>query len=345
MQIVSTSFPEYQGVYAQAPPSKRSSNTDNGQSAPQNSEHNNDKENAAPAISSCTELDYFGQPKQHIAPPDLCIALHTEILYHLKLFPDYPPHTIQRLAELVLFPKRSYQFLQPYLHALRRVVSVSSNVSVFPLPFQQPTSQLGSMGMMTSGEFDTSLGSDESLGGALLTPIPWIISMSPSSSVDRELRENAQRLQDQQALQALAQNGIIDGNETVGTMIQGKAVNNTDARSQSVTTGLAGREDGAVTQGELLRLEQEAGIVSIGYVENEADAVGSIDDDTASRMPDDSHEIPHARGPDEIGIEDVGPSSGTGGIAGLMEAKSTLKDSSMSEDASGMELDEGPDST
>jgi hypothetical protein len=61
-----------------------------------------------------------------------------------------------------------------------RVVSVSSSADIFPLP---RTGVLGEGELMngiangTAPSFmigDDSLGSDESLGGALLTPIPWI---------------------------------------------------------------------------------------------------------------------------------------------------------------------------
>ncbi|KAI1959632.1 DNA repair protein rad50 [Ophidiomyces ophidiicola] len=95
-----------------------------------------------------------------------------------------PPHTIQRLVELVLRPTRHYKTLPAYLRAVDRVVSVSSGADVFPLSFTTPHNVMvdnqlsnGINGVTSFSLFgDSSLGSDESLGGALLTPIPWLNS-------------------------------------------------------------------------------------------------------------------------------------------------------------------------
>ena len=94
-----------------------------------------------------------------------------------SLFTSKPPHTIQRLAELILYPTVHYRTLPAYLRALDRVVCVTSSAEVFPLQIQASMSQPngvtnggGSSGLL----FDHAPGSDESLGGALLTPIPWL---------------------------------------------------------------------------------------------------------------------------------------------------------------------------
>jgi hypothetical protein len=97
-------------------------------------------------------------------------------------FTTNPPHTIQRLAELILYPDRQYRTLPAYLRAVDRVVSVSSGADLFPLPQTNGSNDgelpNGSMnGTATSFMItDHGLGSDESLGGALLTPIPWLTS-------------------------------------------------------------------------------------------------------------------------------------------------------------------------
>ena len=58
------------------------------------------------------------------------------------------------------------------------------------------------------------------------------------------------------------------------------------------------RADGGVTQGELLRQEQRAGVVPAAQLRGErGDSDGMGEDD----------EMPHARGPEEIGMEDMGP--------------------------------------
>jgi hypothetical protein len=91
-----------------------------------------------------------------------------------------PPHTIQRLAELILRPTRQYRTLPAYLRAVDRVVSVSSSADIFPLPHTGGPGGTELSNGITNGTnshsvvTDDSLGSDESLGGALLTPIPWL---------------------------------------------------------------------------------------------------------------------------------------------------------------------------
>ena len=99
---------------------------------------------------------------------------------------EKPPHTIQRLAELILRPTAHYRTLPAYLRAVDRVVSVTSGVDVFP--FNGPSSASAqpnglmhppnSAGTYLATDYTTGLGSDESLGGALLTPIPWLTNAS-----------------------------------------------------------------------------------------------------------------------------------------------------------------------
>ncbi|OJJ05656.1 hypothetical protein ASPVEDRAFT_64648 [Aspergillus versicolor CBS 583.65] len=98
-----------------------------------------------------------------------------------SLFTSKPPHTIQRLAELILRPNAYYRTLPAYLRAVDRVVSVTSSADVFPFPMQSgaATAQPQPNGTLNGAENkfilpDNTLGSDESLGGALLTPIPWL---------------------------------------------------------------------------------------------------------------------------------------------------------------------------
>ncbi|KAA8913297.1 hypothetical protein FN846DRAFT_160597 [Sphaerosporella brunnea] len=86
----------------------------------------------------------------------------------LTSFSAAPPHTVQRFAELLLAPNTHYHSLPKYLRALQRVLSVSSPTTAFPL--KQPDLVNGG----ANGGMAFGLGSDESLGGALLTPIPWL---------------------------------------------------------------------------------------------------------------------------------------------------------------------------
>jgi hypothetical protein len=263
-------------------------------------------------------------------------------------FPEQPPHTIQRIAELILYPKREYRFLPSYLQALNRVVSVSSNTSMFPLPH----TTLGGSGLLLNGTSaipEPALGSDESLGGALLTPIPWVTRNSPSSDIDRDSQASAQRLQDQQALAPpdgdmelqTERKEIVEGPNGTGSIETVSVVNggltgsggagsavgsssslltSTGSTDGSIEAGL--RAEGAVTQGELIRLEQQAGVVPVaarGFrpgSDDESDMADGDFDDVAGAAVED--EIPHARGPEEIGIEDTGPQTGQGGVSGII---------------------------
>lgn len=229
-----------------------------------------------------------------------------------KNFAKHPPHTVQRLAELVLEPKRRYKYLPPYLRALDRVVSVSSPLSLFPLPLAVLPTSGGLLNGTTSTTTAPTLGSDESLGGALLTPIPWLQNRGQNELVSESTE-------------------MVDGPNGAGRietvtvgMLTGRqrpdAAANTTASSNPVAQIASSHPDGEtlpstgpVTQGELLRQEQEAGIVlnnphslttsptRTTYGESEGGGGTILDTVEAEEEP------PHARGPEEIGMEDTGP--------------------------------------
>lgn len=69
--------------------------------------------------------------RESITMPHFLASLTSARL--LEAFPDHPPFTIQRLAELVAYPTKHYQPDQPYkfLAALERVLSVSSATTAF----------------------------------------------------------------------------------------------------------------------------------------------------------------------------------------------------------------------
>jgi hypothetical protein len=222
-----------------------------------------------------------------------------------------PPHTLQRLAELVLRPREHYRHLPPFLAALVRVVSVSSTAAAFPLPGQiaAPAPAPGVLGAATAGAAAAPLvngggaGADgeagaeglgvdrraeeDSLGGARLTPIPWLlrrVSATPSSSPEMPPRRLLPR--DQVAVAAAAVsvagvNGIDGAGPAVGPhgpqLVLNGANGTNGALSSSVT----------------------------------------VNGNAAALSADGDDEIPHARGPPEIGVEDTGPLTGTGGVASL----------------------------
>ena len=288
-------------------------------------------------------------------PPDLLSSYQSSTRILESDFSLSPPYTIQRLAELVLYPKRHYRFLPAYLRALDRVVSVSSPVSDFPLPTLSASTNGGFLtngdtgGAQTNGITEREgLGSDESLGGALLTPIPWLRSSNNTSNGSNSERGDGE-MQSESTETIEGPHGP-GGIETVSVTVNGvpsaTSAAHTDPTPASPTlseqsdasTGSSVnsteqqlREQGGVTQGELLRQEQEAGVVPVaqtsprrtllssGAVAVGRQPLGDAGIPTGELPPGEGEERPeerpHARGPDLIGMEDMGPqqhSLGTG---------------------------------
>lgn len=189
-----------------------------------------------------------------------------------------------------------------YLRALDRVVSVSSPLTVFPLPQAVLPTAGGLLNGTTSTPQTTALGSDESLGGALLTPIPWLQNRGQNELISESTE-------------------IVDGPNGAGRietvtvgMLSGNARPETAQVAQIASSHPDGEtlpSTGPVTQGELLRQEQEAGIVlnnphslhtsptrtTFGEMEGGGTIVETVEGE---------EEVPHARGPEIIGLEDTG---------------------------------------
>ncbi|KAF4784796.1 hypothetical protein HER10_EVM0012506 [Colletotrichum scovillei] len=274
-------------------------------------------------------------------------AMLNEINTVLASFPKYPPHTIQRLAELVLEPRRHYRHLASYLHAVDRVVHVTSGANTYPLPPAIP--DMSTMTLLSNGSANgqeinnpaasvawsnstnsvaSTVGTDEALGGALLTPIPWLTrrpspgSSSPASSNGggpAEIRTESTE--------------TIDGPNGVGSI-------ETVSVSVNGIPSMGASSSRAITQGELLRQEQEQGVVPVNQLVRQAEeaqhaaALRSGDGGRASSpetqqqddeqqdaagaaaAAEDENEAPHARGPEEIGVGDLGPQSETTSFVG-----------------------------
>ncbi|KAK4241814.1 hypothetical protein C8A03DRAFT_29980 [Achaetomium macrosporum] len=302
---------------------------------------------AAPSSQSGASAQQ--QPPGTAPLPKPIVDMLDEVLSVLRTnFSQYPPHTIQRLAELVLRPREHYRNVVPYLHALDRVVHVTSGANTYPLPPALP--DIGAMSLLANGVggrgagglgIDTAaannLGSDEALGGALLTPIPWLSrrangegsddgsdagSSSPLSAggnpsqqfqlQQHQQRQNAHlegRIQTENTVTIEGPNGM-GSIETVSVSVNG---------IPSTGAGAAMLTQRSVTQGELLRQEQRAGVVPLNQLNRHqpqqrstrSDSSDTVDEDAA--MSDDTaeeeeeEEIPHARGPEEIGPADTGP--------------------------------------
>lgn len=227
------------------------------------------------------------------------------IVERLETFTTYPPHTIQRLSELVLEPRAHYRALASYLHAVDRVVQVTSGTNTYPLPPAIP--DMSSMhingedpgnpaaSIAWSNPTTAALGTDEALGGALLTPIPWLTKRNPESG------------QDAPGAQIHSEsNETIDGPNGMGTI---------ETVSVSVNGVPSTGHARGITQGELLRQEQKAGVVPVSQLSRAQDAL--VDDGDVKAMKEDEEphedeeETPHARGPEEIGVNDTGPQAVT----------------------------------
>lgn len=317
---------------------------DNGE--PSSSQGTN-KENADPSSPSAART--AAPPPAVPALPKPVADMLDEILSVLRTnFPQYPPHTIQRLSELVLRPTQHYRNLVPYLHALDRVVHVTSGANTYPLPPALP--DIGAMSLLAANaaasgglSIDTAaanqLGSDEALGGALLTPIPWLAarangagsdngSDAGSSSPLSASGSAAQQFQLQQQQQR--QGGHLEGRvrtESTETIEGPNGMGSIETVSVSVNgipstgAGVALLTQRSVTQGELLRQEQRAGLVPLtqlnrqpqqsaqGGPSNAAEDDAPMTEAVDGADADEEDEVPHARGPDEIGPADTGPQS------------------------------------
>ncbi|OAX83929.1 hypothetical protein ACJ72_01695 [Emergomyces africanus] len=245
-------------------------------------------------------------PTDDALPPPL-VAILSSIKSTLKAyFSEKPPHTIQRLAELILRPTLHYRTLPAYLRAVDRVVSVSSGADIFPLPLSMPlpggmidvnlangVNGTGSGGFMFSD--NNSLGSDESLGGALLTPIPWLSNSALPGGNNGD--------------------GFVEPDSSPNSSPGASSPSSSSPSSPAVPP----RESGAVTQGELIRQEQEAGVVPTTIQhqyqhQRQSERTLSLmtEGDEAETSGDELNEVPHARGPNILGVEDMGLQDGRG---------------------------------
>ncbi|KAL8937482.1 MAG: hypothetical protein Q9211_003675 [Gyalolechia sp. 1 TL-2023] len=267
---------------------------------PDRSIHNSEKKNAVPDSSTIplpaqssiiSEAPISSQSASISAPsgtlPAQLISLLDSIKSNLRTsFPDAPPHTAQRLAELILRPRSHYRVLPSWIRALDRVVSVSSPTTVFPLPSATPAPGGGYLNGTITSTGTTDTDPTDTLGGAALTPIPWLReSLTPPHAGERIVGSDLRT----------ESTSVIDGPNGVGSIeTVTVAVNGNNARP--IPT--------AVTQGELIRQEQQAGVVPVPMARSTApSAMGRKAED----VQEDEDTIPHARGPEFIGMEDMGP--------------------------------------
>ncbi|KAH7138686.1 hypothetical protein B0J11DRAFT_546375 [Dendryphion nanum] len=272
-----------------------------------------DKENAPPATPPRPPVPAFAGASSSTSqtsslPPDT-VNFYASIRTILSNnFPAKPPHTIQRLAELVLHPKKHYRFLPSYLRALDRVVSVTSTAAAFPLELNiLPSSDALSVNGNPTPQI--LLGSDESLGGALLTPIPWLQNNASQSELISESTEIVEGPNGAGRIETVS---VISGNPSLASSSSSSAQ---PQISSSHPDGETLPYTGAVTQGEILRQEQEAGIVLSNPHSITVTRTTIADSDHGDPVVDTvegGDEAPHARGPEVIGMEDTGPQKPSG---------------------------------
>lgn len=291
----------------------------------------------------------FTSPQVQELPPDT-ITFYSSIRNALSTnFPKGAPHTIQRLAELILEPKRRYRFLSSYLRALDRVISVSSPNAIFPLPQAVLPTATGLLnGATSANSTQASLGSDESLGGALLTPIPWLQNRGQNELISESTEivdgpNGAGRIETVTVGMLAGTNG--NGNGTNGAQDTSPTTSNGVSQiASSHPDGETLPSTGPVTQGEILRQEQEAGIVlnnphSLTAGPNriaigESEAGNSVMDTVEGE-----EEQPHARGPELIGMEDTGPQSSSV----QLDIEGAVGRPSIERERSPLPVDEGKD--
>ncbi|OBT87001.1 hypothetical protein VE02_04610 [Pseudogymnoascus sp. 03VT05] len=271
-----------------------------------------DKENITPRPAA--QNTNTSNPNSAIAPgslhPQLDSLLSSIVSTLNTHFTSYPPHTIQRLSELILQPKLHYRSLPAYLHAFDRVVHVTSGAHLYPLPAPVPDAngaKILSNGISSGPDPESvswgnttqvqpNLGSDESLGGALLTPISWIKSVSAANGeVVASDMEGEVKTERTETIDGPNGAGSI---ETVSVSVNGVSSTTLAAVGDGNSNESGLRAEGGVTQGELLRQEQRAGVVpatQLSHMQPHPNGDGE------------EEETPHARGPEEIGMEDMGP--------------------------------------
>lgn len=97
---------------------------------------------------------------------------------------------------------------------------------------------------------------------------------------------------------------VIDGPNGVGSV-------------ETVTVATNGNNGRAsVTQGELIRQEQEAGVVPVPVVARNTgtNSTAAVGHGRAEEAENEDDTIPHARGPEIIGMEDMGPQGSSKGF-------------------------------
>ncbi|KAA6414653.1 MAG: hypothetical protein FRX48_01403 [Lasallia pustulata] len=250
-------------------------------------------------------------------PPQL-LSLFSSIKKNLNThFSTSPPHTVQRLSELILHPTKHYRTLPSYLRALDRVISVSTTADIYPLSTIAITSQgpAANGGTLVNGTPSTSYlapsapslpssssdpdNRDDSLSGAVLTPIPWLRPTSdPAPDRASDLRTES--------------TSLIDGPNGAGSL-------------ETVTVSMNGiSRASAVPPGNVLRSQPDTALPPVGRQTRSGSAAAAAARKEESEAEAEAEETVHARGPEEIGVEDMGPQAVAGAGAVVFDVEGAL---------------------
>lgn len=289
---------------------------------PQSDAQTSSSDQRPPTLSEPTAI----QLTPDVLPPQIT-AMLAEITGILnETFHTYPPHTIQRLAELVLEPRRYYRSLPSYLHAVDRVVHVTSGNNIYPLPPAIPDMSHMSINGVTdahnedgsvdgrpssaavwaSSSIGAPIGSDEALGGALLSPIPWLLrgtsngdeagsdagsepstlsageaGPSPAggamaSSHQQQNPSAAQQHRPGQGQRHFERQVRTESTETIEGPNGMGSIETVTVSINGISSMSAAQQQRVITQGELIRQEQRAGAAPAGQSARAGPVVASV---------------------------------------------------------------------
>ncbi|MCJ1229815.1 hypothetical protein MMC12_006485 [Toensbergia leucococca] len=271
-------------------------------------------------------------PPPSTLPPPLLSLIHSIRTTLQTTFPTSPPHTAQRLAELLLHPKTHYRTLPSYLRALDRVISVSSPLTDFPLPtaaaplsstfrtttFLNGTTTPPTSTIPTENNDPTTTTTPEDFNGAQLTPIPWLLhSASPPRDSHPDLRTESTRQID-------GPNGA-GSLETVTVTLNGLAPQQPSPSSNPAEQSLQTQQQQPQQQNQQQQ-QQHSPTTTTTRITRSTSLLAKKEEaaeEESSLGEEASEEIPHARGPELIGMEDMGPQA-TGRRTGGFDVEAAL---------------------
>jgi hypothetical protein len=238
-------------------------------------------------------------PALEDALPQQLLSFYIAIKRQLTTsFSKAPPYTIQRFSELILHPTAHYRTLPSYLRALDRVLSVSSTSLEYPLPAADPiASGYGKSYLAVSHP-----SSSDDFNGAALTRIPWLRDTDIRAA---SVQANAERVLSGEL--RTESTSLIDGPNGAGSLETVTVSRDRDPHALAQTATPDGHQHG----GEAV---QGGRVTRSSTAQARKDEV--IEADT-------EEEPVHARGPEEIGLEDVGPQA-TGRASGKFDAEAAL---------------------